>query len=734
MSLSPFKTLHKTKISLRNKILLPFFVILILLGSGATIVSVLLIDEAISKTADERLAAFQEVVFREIKKQEIILGTYAALLQNVQALPEKHEKSTLLKDQLYTTLRESNISATFYPAQLSNEIPYESLRSLFSQVYRSGKPRFRLTTDTGSTPALTVAAPVRLNGKIQSIILLQTPVTRPFLKQLADPFNASFFILSSTGDVLIGSDDKNHNHELSPQELQDILEGRRVFKNDTAPSPRRHLFSAIPLGTTDLIILSLELPMADLSYLVKTLASGSVLAITLALLLGGYIYYHIIRQIMAPIGGILKATDAVREGNLDYQIEVISNDELGNMSESFNSMMNQLQILCSERVNHEKQLAVAQEELKYKGILEEKNRQIEKANKELKSHFKEISALFQLNQAMTSTLDLNILFDRMFEVMKDLLHSNAMVLLIYNLSTCELEPKKADGIDLDALKDVTFSLDEGITGTVARSKELIYIPDISCDERNLHYKGNAYTSGSMVSAPLIFKERLAGVLNLHKERTHSFTDTEIRLIQAVANQAAVAIENAQLYEKTRNLSNTDELTSLANRRHFQEILKRETAHAKRYNSPFCLIMIDIDHFKRFNDTHGHLMGDIVLKKVSSIFLQNTRGIDLVSRFGGEEFVILLPKTDKKGAVAAAEKLRRRVYEEPFDGEAISQPDGVLTISLGVSEFPTDSNDIYELLDFADRALYLAKEKGRNCTIAWNPGKHHEPDIIAEPAL
>jgi diguanylate cyclase (GGDEF)-like protein len=129
-------------------------------------------------------------------------------------------------------------------------------------------------------------------------------------------------------------------------------------------------------------------------------------------------------------------------------------------------------------------------------------------------------------------------------------------------------------------------------------------------------------------------------------------------------------------------------------------------------------MADIDHFKAFNDAHGHLRGDVVLKKVASIILQNTRGIDLVGRFGGEEFVILLPKTTKQGALAAAEKLRQWMENEVFPGAEQSQPDGRVTLSLGIAEFPIDSKDVYELLDLADRALYRAKESGRNRVVLW----------------
>ena len=202
------------------------------------------------------------------------------------------------------------------------------------------------------------------------------------------------------------------------------------------------------------------------------------------------------------------------------------------------------------------------------------------------------------------------------------------------------------------------------------------------------------------------------------------------MAQAIADQTAISIENSRLYEKTRTLSATDDLTGLANRRQFQDYLQREWAQSRRYHSHFSLLMLDIDHFKAFNDTHGHLKGDIVLKKVAALLLLNTRGIDLVARFGGEEFVILLPKADKEGSLAVAKKLCSCIEEEYFNGMEESQPQKKLTVSIGTSTFPTDSTDIYDLLNLADKALYQVKRNGRNHAVAWSRETTQENDVIA----
>jgi len=231
---------------------------------------------------------------------------------------------------------------------------------------------------------------------------------------------------------------------------------------------------------------------------------------------------------------------------------------------------------------------------------------------------------------------------------------------------------------------------------------------------------------------MIVKDQLLGVINLHKKPEGGFSEREIRLTQAVTAQAAIAIDNARLYQQTRELSNTDSLTRLANRRQFQTVLEKEFAQARRYRSNFSLIMVDIDHFKLYNDCHGHLQGDGVLREVAHILQDNIREIDLAARFGGEEFIILMPKTNKEGARAAAEKLRRCVAGKDFPGAGQSQPEGRLTLSLGIAEFPDDGQEPEALLERADQALYQAKNMGRNRTVAWNSAAPPLPYLDVRP--
>jgi diguanylate cyclase (GGDEF)-like protein len=187
----------------------------------------------------------------------------------------------------------------------------------------------------------------------------------------------------------------------------------------------------------------------------------------------------------------------------------------------------------------------------------------------------------------------------------------------------------------------------------------------------------------------------------------------LRGLEHFTTAAAVALENATLYEKLQQLAIMDGLTGAHNHRHFQESLRKEIARAERYCSPFSLLMLDLDNFKRFNDTLGHQAGDAVLIQVARVLKMNTRKVDTVARYGGEEFAVLLPGTDKAGAVALADRLREAVSTSPAD-VASDAPWGRVTASVGVSTWGEDGGMGPALIRAADEALYLAKAEGRDC--------------------
>lgn len=186
-------------------------------------------------------------------------------------------------------------------------------------------------------------------------------------------------------------------------------------------------------------------------------------------------------------------------------------------------------------------------------------------------------------------------------------------------------------------------------------------------------------------------------------------------LRTKALQDELKLKNKQLedlLERVNYMAITDALTGLFNRRHFRVVLTSEYERAKRYRTPFSLVMIDIDHFKKINDTFGHDVGDAVLKEVSDIFLKNVREIDTASRYGGEEFIIILPNTDKAHSLIVAERIRQQIENHEFDkvGRRIS-------VSIGVSGMPdAEAENEEKLIRCADFAMYRAKQLGRNRTV------------------
>jgi len=164
--------------------------------------------------------------------------------------------------------------------------------------------------------------------------------------------------------------------------------------------------------------------------------------------------------------------------------------------------------------------------------------------------------------------------------------------------------------------------------------------------------------------------------------------------------------------RLKELAVRDGLTGLYNHRHFRESLEVEVQRGRRHNRVFSLIFLDVDHFKMFNDTHGHLQGDEVLRTLAQVIRSRARATTFIARYGGEEFVLLAPETGAEGARIFAESLRRLVEEHPFEGRE-TQPGGRVTLSLGVATFPEDGTDGTSLIAAADRALYQAKNSGRN---------------------
>lgn len=247
--------------------------------------------------------------------------------------------------------------------------------------------------------------------------------------------------------------------------------------------------------------------------------------------------------------------------------------------------------------------------------------------------------------------------------------------------------------------------------TALRRKSPTHIPDLNALASAAWLP--AQSRGALLLIPLYARpQHHLGMLLLYRKKPDSFSSTEIALLQKIATQLGKVLDKIAVHQQTRALSITDALTGLYNRRHFNERYAAEFMRAARYQRPLSVLLIDIDHFKKFNDEHGHLVGDKVLKLTAKVLDESIRKADILARFGGEEFVLVLPEIDKEHARTVAEKLRRAIELTHFPKEE-SQPSGHITASFGLASFPEDAREDHALLKLADQALYQAKAHGRN---------------------
>jgi diguanylate cyclase (GGDEF)-like protein len=216
--------------------------------------------------------------------------------------------------------------------------------------------------------------------------------------------------------------------------------------------------------------------------------------------------------------------------------------------------------------------------------------------------------------------------------------------------------------------------------------------------------------------PLRLHDRKIGVLNVaDKAGQESFNERDLELLESIGGHAAVALERTGFYrmsEDLRKISLTDSLTELYNRRFFQDRINEEIERARRHSHPVSLIMMDIDNFKNYNDTYGHLAGDEALRLTASTIKSSVRNIDLVVRYGGEEFAVILPFTETIAARDIAERIRTGVAGRFFPDDSM-RSSVKLSVSLGIASFPAHAGNVRELVGNADKALYLAKVNGKN---------------------
>ena len=316
----------------------------------------------------------------------------------------------------------------------------------------------------------------------------------------------------------------------------------------------------------------------------------------------------------------------------------------------------------------------------------------------------ELEILFDTVRDLGSALSTQEVIERLID--RTLVHLDseiASVLLVEGGG--ELAMIHAKGLPEDVVQEARIPLGEGIAGHVARTGESLLIPDV--EQHPLFQRRNheRYYTSSCICVPLIFNGQVRGVLNVNNKRSREpFTAGDLRLLEAIAGHAAIALANASRFEEMEARAQRDALTNLANHGFFWSTLDAEVKRADRHDRELALVMIDVDHFKAYNDRFGHRQGDSALVSVARVIEASSRSHDLPARYGGEEFAVILPETTIEGATLFAEKIRRSV-------EALGE--NGLTLSAGVASMRQTDGSSSALVEAADANLYRAKADGRN---------------------
>jgi len=350
--------------------------------------------------------------------------------------------------------------------------------------------------------------------------------------------------------------------------------------------------------------------------------------------------------------------------------------------------------------------------------LVQENTQLQRERRDLT---KDVSVFLEIAKTVGSAMDSEEIFSIILEKSTQYVQAEQGSIMLLDEDRRELSIKAMKGLNKKVVELLKIHPGEGISGQVVMSGTPLIVSDIDTDHRITQERRPRYKTKSFISIPLKLDGRTIGVLNVaDKMSGEIFSKEDLQLLVSIGAYASVAIERSRFYQKTEELkkiSITDSLTGLLNRRYFQERMSEEIERSRRHHLPLSLIMIDVDDFKRVNDSLGHLIGDEVLKATARCLRNSIRTIDVAARYGGEEFTVILPQTSKADAQTIAERVCAEVYrlDLPF---IKSDQKLALSVSLGLATYPEDAETLEDLIRNADIALYAAKSQGKNRVVVY----------------
>ena len=328
--------------------------------------------------------------------------------------------------------------------------------------------------------------------------------------------------------------------------------------------------------------------------------------------------------------------------------------------------------------------------------------------------------LGEFSKALTSTLELNEVLERFLEKLNNfVLFDSGMVMLKEGIDFRVVSNIGCFDANCSDIKDIENALiipkNSALIKTILKNQMPVIIGDAQKDKRYCICENNRCDKKSLLAVPIVNNDEVLGIVLLQDKKKDAFSEYDAEIVYNFAAQSGIAIKNAKLFAEIKKLATIDDLTKLNNRRHFFVLAEREFKLYKRYKNlqNLSMIILDVDDFKKINDTYGHHMGDDVLRTVAEKCMETLRETDVIGRYGGEEYTILLPQAGRQEAQKVAERLKKNISMQPiiFNGINI-----YVTVSIGVAVLNDSINNLDELLQKADIALYEAKRKGKNCIV------------------
>lgn len=432
------------------------------------------------------------------------------------------------------------------------------------------------------------------------------------------------------------------------------------------------------------------------------------IGVLLAMLAGILVYRLLRHMVVRPLDAVIRAFRNVEAGDLLRRMEETGDDEFTDVSRAFNGLMDRVADLTASALRSDLVVTWARRELRLKEDVFAKSQELAALNDQLVQRVHVVSTLLEVADTVSGTLDLD-------EVLR-----TVGATLTRSLGLADFRVlARADDPSILILRHAQGLLSGPSTveeseplAECMRSGRPVSVPDIAANEDFATlYRGGG--TGSLVVLPFAAHAGVEGVILLARPDPKPFENAEIDFLKLVVRYVGLAVANSRLYRETLKLANEDPLTRLCSRRRFMDLYQQVWDQASRNGEDLAVLMIDVDWFKKFNDVHGHLVGDEVLRRIAGAVHSQARPRDIVARFGGEEFIVAAPGTTQDISCLLGERIRAAVEDTRFEtADGATRPIR-LTVSVGVAARDPGMKGSADLIREADRCLYLAKARGRN---------------------